>query len=492
MPAKKGLNRKNPGSNGRRLALQKVPTGIRGLDQVTHGGFPRNRTVLVCGGPGAGKTLLGLEFLVRGALLFNEPGVCVAFEETAEELATNIASLGHDIPSLVRAGKMMVDYVHIERKEIEETGEYDLEGLFIRLRHAIEKVKAKRVLLDTIELLFLGLKNEGIVRAELRRLFHWLKEAGVTAMITAEAGEGTLTRYGLEEYVADCVILLDHRVNEQISTRRLRVMKYRGSSHGTNEYPFLMDDEGISVVPITSLGLTHDASTERVPSGIATLDRMLDGRGFFRGSSILISGTSGTGKSSFAASFANSACSRGQRALYFAFEESPTQIMRNMSSVGLNLNRWISRGLLKIHASRPTATGLEAHLAIMFKEIQDFQPAIVIVDPITNLVSVGDLDSVKAMLTRVIDFLKMQGITAMFTNLVYGDEIEERAIGISSLMDTWLVLRDVAHGAERVRTVNLLKSRGMPHDTRLHNFTLSSKGILINGNYQIISAAQNR
>jgi circadian clock protein KaiC len=486
---RRGLRRKHATAIAN-LALEKIPTGIRGLDQVTHGGFPKYRTALVCGGPGAGKTLLGLEFLARGALLFNEPGVCVAFEETAEELTANMASLGYDLPSLVKQKKLLIDYVHIERKQIEETGEYDLEGLFIRLRQAIDEIKAKRVLLDTIELLFLGLKNEAVVRAELRRLFHWLKDAGVTAVITAEAGERTFTRYGLEEYVADCVIVLDHRVNEQISTRRLRVVKYRGSSHGTNEYPFLIDNQGISVIPITSAGLNHGASTERISSGVATLDRMLGGKGFFRGSSILITGTAGTGKSSFAAAFADSCCASGERCLYFAFEESPSQILRNMGSVGINLNRWITRGLLRIHAARPTASGLEGHLALMYKEIQEFAPAIVIVDPITNLISIGDIDSVKSMLTRLIDYLKMKGITALFTNLIYGDQAEERAIGISSLMDTWLMLRDVAEGTERVRMLNLLKSRGMSHDTRVHSFTLSNKGILINGNQQTVSARQ--
>lgn len=472
------------------IALEKVPTGIRGLDQVTHGGFPKGRTALVCGGPGAGKTLLGLEFLVRGAELYNEPGVCVAFEETVQELTTNMASLGHNLAALAKTKKLALDYVEVERKQIEETGEYNLDGLFVRLKQAIDEIKAKRVLLDTVELLFLGLKNEGVVRAELRRLFHWLKDAGVTAVVTAETGDRTLTRYGLEEYVADCVILLDHRVTEQVSTRRLRVVKYRGSSHGTNEYPFLMDEEGISVMPITSVGLTHGAPTERISSGVPGLDRMLGKEGFFRGCSILITGTAGTGKSSFSASFVNAACERGERALYFAFEESPSQILRNMSSVGMNLQRWMKSGLLKIHASRPTTTGLEAHLAQMYKEVEEFGPDVVVIDPITNLVSVGDQSQVKAMLTRLIDFLKIKGITAMFTNLVFGDEIEERAIGISSLMDSWLVLRDISNGADRIRTLNLLKCRGMAHDMRVHSFTLGEKGITINGNFQTIGASQ--
>ena len=478
------LERRNAKRGTAAPILEKVPTGIRGLDQVTHGGFPKGRTALVCGGPGTGKTLLGLEFLLRGADLFNEPGVCLAFEETVEELVTNMSSLGHNLKALIKSKKLAIDFVEIERKQIEETGEYNLDGLFVRLEQAIEDIKAKRVLLDTIELLFLGLKDEGVVRAELRRLFHFLKKKGVTAVVTAEAGENSLTRYGLEEYVADCVIALDHRVNDQISTRRLRVVKYRGSSHGTNEYPFLLDNDGISVVPITALGLTHTAPTERISSGVSGLDKMLDKKGFFRGSSVLISGTAGTGKSSFSACFVHAACARGERALYFTFEESPSQILRNMSSVGIDLHPWIERGLLKIHASRPTATGLESHLAQMFREVQEFHPDVVVVDPITNLVSVGDMGAVKGMLTRLIDFLKVKHVTAMFTNLVYGDEIEERAIGISSLMDTWLVVRDTLKGRERTRTLNLLKSRGMAHDMRLHTFHLGDKGITIHDEHK--------
>ena len=474
------------------LALEKAPTGISGLDQVTHGGFPRGRVALVCGGPGTGKTLFGLEFLLRGAERFHEPGVCIAFEEPAEEIVTNMASRGHDLASLMREEKLAIDYVHVDRKQIEETGEYDLEPLLIRLRHAIDRVKAKRVLIDTIEVLFAGLKEEGVVRAELSRMFRWLKDAGVTAVITAETGGNALTRYGLEEYVADCVIVLDHRVTEQVSTRRLRVLKYRGSSHETNEYPFLFSKNGISVIPITSVGLTHSALTERVSSGIETLDDMMGGEGFFRGSSILVTGSAGTGKSSFGAAFIDAACSRGERCLYFAFEESPSQILRNMSSIGINLNRWLKRGLLKIHAARPTSTGLEAHLAIMHREIEEFSPQVVVIDPITNLVSVGDMGSVKAMLTRLIDYLKLRGITALFTNLAFAQEVEETAVGISSLMDAWLVLRAVMQGTGTVRTLNLLKSRGMAHDTSQRTFILSDKGIVIHGNEQSIGATQAR
>ena len=459
--------------------VPKAATGLAGLDQVLNGGVPRGRNTLIIGGPGSGKTLLGMEFLVRGARDFGEPGVCLSFEETAEQLVTNVASLGYDLKALTRAGKFLIDYVYIERKEIEETGEYDLEGLFIRLEHAVNRIKAKRVLLDTIEVLFSGLGNEAVLRAELRRLFRWLSEHGLTAMVTAESGRGVLTRYGLEEYVADCVLLLDHRVNEQVSTRRLRVVKYRGTAHGTDEYPFLIDQSGISVFPITSVGLTHQARNERVSSGVAGLDKMLGMEGFFRGSSILVTGTAGTGKSSFASFFANAACARGERVLYFAFEESPSQILRNMRSVGLNLEKWIKRGLLRIHAVRPTSTGLEGHLAVMHKLITDYKPEVVVVDPITNLISIGEVGAVKAMLTRLMDFLKLEGITAMFTNLTLEGAMEQTVIGISSLMDSWVLLRDVKRGEARRRVLYLLKSRGMAHSNRMVEFDLSERGIAL-------------
>jgi circadian clock protein KaiC len=449
------------------------------LDQVLNGGVPRGRNTLIIGGPGSGKTLIGMEFLLRGARDFGEPGICMSFEETDQQLKANVASLGHNLDALVRAGKLFIDYVYIERREIEETGEYDLEGLFIRLEHAIKCIKAKRILLDTIEVLFSGLGNEAILRAELRRLFRWLSNHGLTAVVTAERGNGGLTRYGLEEYVADCVLLLDHRVNEQVSTRRLRVVKYRGSAHGTDEYPFLIDRSGISVFPITSVGLAHEAKSERLSSGVKGLDKMLTNQGFYRGSSILITGTAGTGKSSFASFFADSACARGERCLYFAFEESPSQILRNMRSVGLNLERWIKRGLLRIHAVRPTSTGLEGHLATMHKLITDHKPSVVVVDPITNLISIGDSLAVKAMLTRMIDFLKMEGITAMFTNLTLEGAMEQTVIGISSLMDSWVLLRDVKRGEARRRVLYLLKSRGMAHSNRMVEFDLSERGITL-------------
>ncbi len=458
--------------------LGKTPTGIAGLDEITNAGLPKGRPALVCGGAGAGKTMLAMEFLVRGATRFNEPGVFMAFEETEEELIKNVASLGFNLKQLIARRKLVVDFVRIERSEIEETGEFDLEGLFVRLNHAIESIGAKRVVLDTLESLFSSLPNEAILRSELRRLFRWLKEKGVTAVITAERGEGSLTRYGLEEYVADCVILLDHRVNDQISTRRLRIVKYRGSVHGTNEYPFLISDQGISVLPVTSLGLNHTASRQFVSSGVPKLDEMLAGKGYYRGSSILVSGTAGTGKSSLAGYFVDAAARRGEKALYFAFEESPSQIMRNMASIGLHLEPWTKKGLLQFHAARPTLFGLEMHLLTIHDEIQKHRPRVVVFDPITNLVTVGTLSEAKAMLTRLIDFLKMQQITAFFTSLTTSTASEqETEVGVSSLMDTWLLLRNLESGGQRDRAFYVLKSRGMAHSNQIREFVLTDHGI---------------
>jgi len=459
------------------MSLPKCPTGIDGLDQITGGGFPRGRTTLIAGGAGSGKTLFGMQFLLNGALKYGEPGVCMSFEESAEELAQNLASLGFEVESLVRAKKLVVDHVVVERHEIEETGEYDLEGLFIRLEHAVNSIGAKRILLDTIEVLFSGLENLAVVRSEVRRLFRWMKDRGITAAVTAEAGAELLTRHGLEEYVADCVITLDHRVTEQVSTRRVRVVKYRGSTHGTNEYPFLISDRGISVFPITSLGLIYEASTDRLSSGIDGLDRMLGGKGFYRKSSILVSGTAGTGKSSIGAAFVNAACERGERAIYFAFEESPSQILRNMSSVGIDLERWIKKGTLRIAASRPTTVGLESHLAAMHRDVDECKPSVVVVDPITNLVSVGESVAVKAMLTRLVDYLKMKGVTAVFTNLNTEGVVEMNTAEISSLMDVWILLRSVEQGNERRRVGSVLKARGMAHSTQLCEMQISSDGV---------------
>ncbi len=458
--------------------LAKTPTGIRGLDEITYGGLPKGRPTLLVGGAGSGKTMLAMEFIVRGITEFGENGVYVTFEETERDLEANFASRGFDLAKLITDKKLYIDHIRIERSEIEETGEYDLEGLFIRMAYAVKTVNAKRVVLDTVEALFAGLSNTAILRAELRRLFGWLKDQGLTAIITGERGETTLTRYGLEEYVADCVILLDSRISDQIATRRLRIVKYRGSQHGTNEYPFLIENTGITVLPITSIGLQHDVSTERISSGIERLDSMLGGKGYYRGSSVLVSGTAGTGKSSMAASFAKAACERGEKALYFAFEEAPSQIIRNMRSIGIDLQPCVDKGTLAFFAKRPTATGLETHLAEMFKVVTDVNPSVVVIDPISNLISVGSPNEVKSMLTRLVDYLKSNHVTAVFTSLTHGGEaLEQTEIGVSSLMDTWIVLRDVERAGERNREIHVLKSRGMAHSNQLREFVLTNNGI---------------
>jgi circadian clock protein KaiC len=459
-------------------SVAKSPTGIQGLDEITLGGLPKGRPTLVCGGAGSGKTLLAASFLVNGAQLFNEPGVLMTFEENGDEITSDVASLGFNLPGLVEQGKLVLDYVRIERSEIEETGEYDLEGLFVRLDHAIRSINAKRVVLDTIESLFSGLSNASILRAELRRLFRWLKDKGVTAVITAERGEGTLTRQGLEEYVSDAVILLDHRVLEQVSTRRLRVVKYRGSYHGTNEYPFLIDRHGLSVLPVTSLGLTHQASTERLSSGVRALDEMLGGQGYFRGSTVLVSGTAGTGKTSLAAHFTDAACRRGERVLWFLFEESPLQVIRNMRSIGIDLSPWVEKGLLQFQADRPSRAGLESHLASMYQHVRDFKPSATVIDAITNLLTVGTANDVRAMLMRVIDYLKGHGVTGVFTSLTPGKtELQETDAGVSSLMDTWIVMTIDEIDRQRRREIRVLKSRGMAHSNRVYEFDISERGL---------------
>ena len=471
-------------SEGQRGALPKAPTGISGLDEITLGGLPRGQPTLVCGAAGCGKTLLAMEFLLRGAEQFGETGVFMAFEETEQDLSQNVRSLGFDLDKLVADHKIAVDYVRIEPAEIHETGEYDLEGLFLRLGMAIDSVGAKRVVLDTLEALFGGFTNQGLLRAELRRLFRWLKDKGVTAIITGERGEGSLTRQGLEEYVSDCVILLDHRVTEQVSTRRLRIVKYRGSTHGTNEYPFLIDENGIHVLPLTSLKLNHAASTERISSGVSRLDSMLGGEGYYRGSSVLISGTAGTGKTSLSAHFANATCARGERCLYLAFEESPAQLVRNMKSIGLDLNPWIKKGLLRLEASRPTLHGIEMHLAVIHKMVNDFDPQVVIIDPVSNFSSAGSGSDAEAMVLRLIDFLKSRQITAMFVNLTAGgDAWEHTDVGVSSLIDTWILLRDIELAGERNRGLYVLKSRGMKHSNQIREFLLTSDGIQLQDVY---------
>ena len=454
--------------------LEHCPTGITGLDDITCGGLPRGRTTLLAGGPGCGKTLLGVEFLVRGAAM-GEPGVFVAFEETAEELTANVASLGWDLDALCAGGNLVVDHVKVERERIDKTGDYDLEALFIRIGFAIQEVGAKRVVLDTIEVLFSALDDTAKLRAELRRLFAWLKAQGVTAIVTAERGEGTLTRHGLEEYVADCVITLDHRVDDQIAVRRVRVVKQRGSSHGTNEYPFVIDAGGISVVPVTSFHLDHPASTEIVSSGIPELDAMVGRGGWYKGSTTMISGESGTGKTTFAAAFADAACRRGERCLYLAFEESGRQLARNMASVGLDLARWVDEGSLRIHASRPTELGLERHLTTVYQEVEGHAPDVVVIDPITDFTSLGTSTDVKVLLMRIVDYLKGREVTAVFTSLLHDRGTEDPTI--SSLIDNWVQLRNLESQAQRDRGVFIQKARGMPHSNQIREFVLSDEGI---------------
>ena len=465
--------------------LDKCPTGIRGLDEITEGGLPRGRPTLVCGGAGCGKTLLAMEFIVRGARDFGEPGVFMAFEETGAELAKNVASLGFDVPGLIRQNRMAVDFVQVERSEIEETGEYDLEGLFVRLGSLIDQVHAKRVALDTVESLFSSLPNEAILRAELRRLFRWLKDKGVTAIITGEHGEtNSLTRHGLEEYVSDCVIQLDHRVVNQIATRRLRVVKYRGSKHGTNEYPTMIDEHGLSIMPTSSLGLNYPVSPELVPTGVTRLDTMLGGKGYWRGSSVLITGTAGSGKTSLAAAFADSVCRKGGRCLYNSFEESPEQIMRNMASIGIDLKRHVRSGRLLFNSVRPSVYGLESHIVSLYGLVNRFKPEAVVMDPITGMTGIGTFDEIKATFARVIDLLKERNITALFTSLTQaGSALEQSEVGISSLMDTWLLLRMVESASERNRILYVLKSRGMAHSNQMREFTLSNDGIRLSDVY---------
>ncbi len=456
-------------------SLAKVATGIDGFDEITEGGLPEGRPTLVCGGPGCGKTLFALQFLVHGAS-HGQNGVFVSFEETDEDLLKNAASLGYDLPGLIKRKRLALEYVRVERSEIEETGEYDLEGLFIRLDHALRSTRARRIVLDTIESLFAGLTNLGILRAELRRLFAWLKDRGITAVITGERGTNTLTRQGLEEYVSDCVIVLDHSVHDQISTRRLRIVKYRGSGHGTNEYPFLIDRQGIAVLPVTSLQLVHRATSERVSTGVDWLDNMFGGRGYFRASSVLLSGGAGTAKTTLAACFLDAACRRGERVVCFQFEESPAQYARNMRSVGLNLDRWVRKGLLGIHAARPTLYGLESHLATMHREVDLAEPTIVVIDPVSSFTG-ASFSEVASMVMRLIDYLKGRNITALFTHLIPGSgDSDEVEVGVSSLIDTWILLRNSPPGERGGRHLAILKSRGMAHSSDRRAFELTDRG----------------
>lgn len=458
----------------------KTPTGVDGLDEITDGGFPKGRPTLICGGAGCGKTLLSMQFLIKGITEYNEPGVFMSFEEPSDDLSLNVKSLGFDLEKLKAQKKLVVDHVRVERSEIEEAGEYDLDGLFVRLGYAIDSVKATRVVLDTVESLFAGLDNQAILRAELRRLFHWLKTKGVTAIITGERGEATLTRQGLEEYVSDCVIILDHRVIEQVSTRRLRIVKYRGSTHGTNEYPFLIDGDGISVLPITSLKLNNEVSSDIIPTGVPGLDSMFQGGGFYRGSNILVSGTAGTAKTTIGCYFANKQCENNERVIYFAFEESPQQLVRNMKSIGIDLEKFIKKGTLQIHSSRPSLNGLELHLLTLRKLIKEFKPTTIVIDPISNLINVGSEQEVRSMLVRLIDMLKANNITALFTSLnkqtdSFRPDLAEESV--SSLVDTWITVRDMEGVGERNRGIFIVKSRGMGHSNQVREFVITSKGI---------------
>ncbi|MFP5221712.1 MAG: circadian clock protein KaiC [Acidobacteriota bacterium] len=461
-----------------KTTLPKCPTGIQGFDEITIGGLPKGRPTLVCGGPGCGKTLFGMEFLVRGATEHDEPGVFVTFEERPEELAQNVASLGWHLEDMEARGKLFIEYIRVERSEIEETGEYDLDGLFIRLGAAVDAIGAKRMVLDTVESLFAALPNEMVLRSELRRLFRWCKDRGLTTVITGERGDKTLTRHGHEEYVSDCVVDLNVQVKGDIATRRLRIVKYRGTVHGTNEYPFLIGATGFSVMPITSIGLDYDVSSGRVSTGIERLDTMLGGQGYFRGASVLVSGTAGTGKSSLAAAFAEATCASGDKCLYFAFEEPVSQIIRNMSSIGIDLAKWEKAGKLRFHASRPSAFGMEMHLLTMYQMVKEFRPHAVIIDPISNMSSAGNAKEVRSVLTRFVDFLKGTGITTLFTDLTSGKMVGEYTeVDISSLMDTWILLRNIETGGERNRALFVLKSRGMEHSNQVREFFLSHQGL---------------
>ena len=463
--------------------LQKCPTGIKGFDEITEGGLPKNRTTLISGGAGSGKTLLGIDFLVKGATDYNEPGVFMSFEETPDELYKDVASLNLNLQRLVSQKKIVLEHVILELRDIQEK-DFNLEGLLVRLEHAIDSVGAKRVVLDSLESPFAGIQDAGLLRVEIKRLFRWLKDKQVTALVTGEPGKG-YTRHGLEEFVSDCIILLDNRVKEQIAIRRIRVVKYRGSKHGTNEYPFVIDDEGLSVIPITSAGLDQPGSVDKVPTGIPSLDKLFWGGhpGYTRGSTVLASGTAGTGKTSLAAAFAIETCKRGERCIFYSYEESAGQLTQNMSSIGFNLKPWLKKGLLKIVAIRPSFSGLEMHLLDLYKLVDSFKPNSVVIDPLTSLIGEGDEREIRSLITRMIDLLKSKGITTFFTSLVSSSAENDTSgeIGVSSLIDTWIVVREIEEDAGRKRTRGLfiVKSRGTGHSSDVHKLVLSDKGIAI-------------
>jgi len=471
--------KKRPSPNG----LEKCATGIKGFDEITEGGLPRNRITLVCGSAGSGKTLLAIDFMTNGAAKFDEPGVFVSFEETADDLYRNVASLNMDLKHLVSQKKISIECILLERRDIQAI-DFNLEGLFIRLEYAIDAIGAKRVVLDSIESLFAGLTDPGILRLEIKRLFRWLKEKKVTTFITGEPGQGnSYTRHGLEEYISDCIIFLDNRVRDQTSTRRIRIIKYRGSNHGTNEYPFVIDSTGLSVIPITSTGLDQPGTSEKISTGVPALDSMFKGRGFTRGSTILVSGTAGTGKTSLAASFAVERCKQGERCLFLSYEESSGQLVQNMSSIGIDFKPFIKSGLLKISATRPSFFGLEMHLLDLYKLLSEFKPQSVVIDPLTSLISEGSEREIQSMVTRMIDLLKSNGITGFFTSLVSSttQNFSGGEVGVSSLIDTWIVVRELEEnpGPKRLRGLYIVKSRGTSHSSDVHKLILSDDGITL-------------
>ena len=462
--------------------IQKCLTGIKGFDEITEGGLPKNRATLVSGGAGSGKTLFGIDFLINGAVDYKENGVFMSFEETSDELYDDTASLNLDLKALVLQKKIVLEHVVLERKDLQEK-DFNLEGLLVRLEHAIDSVKAKRVVLDSIESLFAGIEDNGILRLEIKRLFRWLKEKQVTAIVTGETGQDSYTHHGIEQYVSDCIILLDNRVDQEVSVRRIRIVKYRGSNHGTNEYPFVIDDDGLSVIPITSAGLEQPGTAKRVSTGIPSLDKLFKGKGYTKASTILASGTAGTGKTSLAAAFAIETCKRGERCLFLSYEESAGQLTQNMKSINFNFEPLIKKGLLKIVATRPTYFGLEKHLLDLYKTIEEYKPQSVVIDPLTSLIGEGSPREVHSMITRMIDVLKTQGITGFFTSLVSSTAINDSSgeIGVSSLIDTWIVVRELEEkvGKKRIRGLYIVKSRGTGHSSDVHKLVLSDDGIAL-------------
>jgi circadian clock protein KaiC len=459
-----------------RVQLPKSPTGIDGFDEITGGGLPTGRPSLVCGPPGTGKSIFAMQFLVNGVTRYGEPGVFLTFEESREELVANVRSFGFGVDRLEREGRLLVDALPLEPQTV-ETGEFDLEALIVRLAWAVDQVGAKRVAVDNVEALFTAFSRPALVRAEVRRLFRWLKDHELTAVITGERGEDMVTRHGMQEYLSDCVVVLDHRIVQDVATRRMRVLKYRGAMHGRNEYPFLIGADGLEVLPITSIGLRQPVSSDRISTGVVGLDEMLGGEGVFRGSGVLISGTSGTGKTTIASCFADAACRRGEVVLYFSFEESQAEIERNLASVGLDMAHWVERGLLHFHCERPTTRGLEDHLALMQQLTRELAPTLVVIDPVSSLARGASPFDVSSMLLRQIYYLKATGITAVMTVLNEETGLQQPIQSISSLVDTWLHVDIMESFEERNRGLYVRKARGMAHSNQIREFLLSDQGV---------------